>query len=334
MNALSSRQSWFLHGGLLAIALIFPFVFNSPFAVNFGVLALFYAFIGQSWNIAGGFAGQLSFGHVAFFGVGAYASTIVQMRYGFSPWMGLPASALAGAVIGGVIAVLSFRAGLKGSYFALITLAFAEVLRIIANSVEITGGGLGMLIPMKQTLANFQFSERIGFYFVILALTVVSVVLAIWLKNCRFGARLAAIRENEDAALALGINVFAEKVKIMMLSGAIGGVGGCFFAQYFLYIDPSIVFGVDKSVEMLLVSMIGGAGTVYGPLIGAVLLAGLSEYTRTVTSVQGLSLVLYGTLLVIIIAFLPNGLIDLFRRRKKLSAPAQSVLTKSTTRES
>lgn len=316
MNDLSSRQNWLLHGGVLAIAVIFPFVFQSSFVVNFGVLALFYAFIGQSWNISGGLAGQLSFGHAAFFGVGAYAAAIVQLRWGLSPWLGLPAAALAGAVVGGIIAVLSFRAGLKGSYFALITLAFAEVLRIASNSVEITGGGLGMLLPMKSGVANFQFAERIGFYFVILALTVASVALVVWLKRSRFGARLAAIRENEDAAEALGINVFAEKVKILVLSGAMCGLGGCFFTQYFLYIDPSIVFGLDKSVEMLLVSMIGGAGTVYGPLIGAVLLAGLSEATRSMTTIQGLSLVLYGALLVIIIAFLPNGLIDLFKKRK------------------
>ena len=306
---------WPLHLGLLAVALAFPFVFPSPFMVNFGVMALFYAFIGQSWNIAGGFAGQLSFGHVAFFGVGAYASTIVQMRFGFNPWMGLPVSALAGAAAGWLIAVLSFRAGLKGSYFALITLAFAEVFRIISNSVEITGGGLGMLIPMKQTAANFQFGDRRVFYFIILALTVISVALALWLKASRFGARLAAIRENEDSARALGIDTFAEKTKIMMISGAIAGTGGCFFAQYFLYIDPSIAFGVDKSVEMLLVSMIGGAGTVYGPLIGAVLLAAVSEVTRAWFTIQGLSLVLYGALLVVIIAYLPNGLIDLFERR-------------------
>ena len=314
MSAPTARQAWLLHGSLLAVALVFPFVFSSSFAVNFGVMALFYAFIGQSWNIAGGFAGQLSFGHVVFFGAGAYASTILQLRFGFSPWLGLPASALAGALVGWVIAFLSFRAGLKGSYFALITLAFAEVLRIVANSVEITGGGLGMLIPAKRSAANFQFPERIGFYFLILALTVASIAVAVWLKHSRFGAQLAAIRENEDAARALGIDVYTEKVKVMILSGAMCGVGGCFFAQYFLYIDPIIVFGVDKSVEMLLVSMIGGAGTVYGPLIGAVLLAGISDATRALTDVQGLSLVLYGTLLVVIIAFLPNGLIDLFQR--------------------
>ncbi len=330
MKALSPGQAWLLHGGLLAIAVFFPWVFSSSFMINFGVLALFYAFIGQAWNIAGGFAGQLSFGHVMFFGAGAYASTILQMRFGFNPWWGLPASAVAGALVGWVVAVLSFRAGLKGSYFALITLAFAEVLRIVANSVEITGGGMGMLIPAKRSAENFQFAERIGFYYLILAMTVGSVAIAIWLKRSRFGAQLAAIRENEDSARALGINTFREKVKVMMLSGAIAGMGGCFFAQYFLYIDPTIVFGVDKSVEMLLVSMIGGAGTVYGPLIGAVLLAGVSDVTRALTDVQGLSLVLYGTLLVIIIAFLPNGLIDLFQRMWRRLSPAAPDAGKST----
>jgi len=219
--------------------------------------------------------------------------------------------------VGWLIGYLSFRAGLRGSYFALITLAFAEMLRIIANSVEITGGGLGLLIPAKPSVANFQFPERVGFYFLILVLVAVSIAIAIWLKHSRFGAQLAAIRENEDAARALGINVFSEKLKILILSGALGGMGGCFFSQYFLYIDPIIVFGVDKSVEMLLVSMIGGAGTVYGPLIGAVLLAAISDTARVVTNIQGLSLVIYGGLLILIIAFLPNGLIDLIQRLTK-----------------
>ena len=308
---------WALHLSVLTVAILFPFVFPSNFMVNFGVMALFYAFIGQSWNISGGFAGQLSFGHVAFFGVGAYASTIVQLRLGWSPWLGLPAAALAGAAVGVVIGVLSFRAGLKGSYFALITLAFAEVLRIVTNSVSFTGGGLGMLIPMKASAANFQFAGRSGFYFLILLMAALSVALAEWLRRSRFGAQLTAIRENEDSAKALGIDVFREKVKVMLLSGSIGGMGGCFFAQYFLYIDPLVVFGVDKSVEMLLVSMIGGAGTVYGPLVGALLLASISDITRVLTQIQGLSLVLYGGLLVVIIAYLPNGLIDLFKRRSK-----------------
>ena len=308
-------RTWAVPAALLVVALAFPLIFRSNFAINFGILVLFFALLGQAWNIAGGFAGQLSFGHVVFFGTGAYCSTILQLKLGINPWLGMGASVFSGALVGVLIAVLSFRAGLKGSYFALITLAFAEVFRILANAVGFTGGGVGLLIPLKRSAANFQFAERIGFYYVILVLAVISVATAIWLTRSRFGARLAAIRENEDAARALGIDCLREKVKVMALSGALCAVGGTFYAQYYLYIDPSVAFGVDKSVEMLLVTMIGGTGTVYGPLIGALLLTLVGEGTRALTDAQGLSLVLYGGLLIVIIGFLPNGLAALFRLR-------------------
>jgi len=306
--------------GLTLLVAVYPFIFDSNFAINFGILVLFFALIGQSWNIAGGFAGQLSFGHAAFFGIGAYCSTILQLKFGVNPWLGLPASVAGGALAGALIALLSFRAGLRGSYFALITLAFAEAFRIIANSLAITGGGVGLLIPMQRSAANFQFPSRIGFYYVIAALAVLSIAVALWLKRSRFGARLAAIRENEDAARALGIDTFREKVKVMALSGGMCAAGGTFYAQYFLYIDPAVAFGVDKSVEMLLVTMIGGAGTVYGPLIGSLLLTLVGEVTRNLTEAQGLSLIIYGCLLVVIIGFLPNGLVELFRMRRRRRA--------------
>ena len=151
----------------------------------------------------------------------------------------------------------------------------------------------------------------------IAALAALSIAIAIWLTRSRFGARLAAIRENEDAARALGIDTFREKVKVLALSGALCGAGGSFYAQYYLYIDPSVAFGVDKSVEMLLVTMIGGAGTVYGPLIGSFLLTLVGEWTRAITDAQGLSLIIYGALLVLIIGFLPNGLVDVLRWRRR-----------------
>lgn len=304
---------WAAPVGLLAVVIAYPLIFRSNFAVNFGILVLFFALIGQAWNVAGGFAGQLSFGHVVFFGTGAYCSTILQLKLGVNPWLGLLGAVAAGAGVGALIAVLAFRAGLRGSYFALITLAFAEAFRIVANSLAVTGGGVGLLIPLKRSAADFQFAERIGFYYVIAALAALSVAVAIWLTRSRFGARLAAIRENEDAARALGINTFREKVKVLALSGALCAAGGTFYAQYYLYIDPAVAFGVDKSVEMLLVTMIGGAGTVYGPLIGSFLLTLVGEATRSLTEAQGLSLIVYGGLLVVIIAFLPNGLADLLR---------------------
>ena len=304
----------------LAAAIVLPLLVPG-YLVNVGMLVFFLAFIGQSWNLSGGFAGQTSFGHVVFFGTGAYTSTILHVTYGWNPWLAWPVAMAAGGLVGWIIAFLSFRAGLRGSYFALITLAFAEVFRILANSVPFTKGGLGMLIKAEPGAANFQFRDPVWFYYVALALCVVSLLIAWRLTQSRFGARLVAIRENEDAARALGIDVFAEKVKVLVLSGAMAAAGGTFYAQKYLYVDPNIAFGVDKSVEMLLVAMVGGAGTIFGPLMGAATLTAINEGTRWLASVvpalknvQPLSLIVYGVMLILIVGRLPDGLARLFRR--------------------
>ncbi len=303
-------------------AVALPLVAPSYF-INLGILILFTAYIGQSWNISGGFAGLNSFGHVVFFGTGAYTSAILQVSYGWNPWLAWPMAAAMGGIVGCVVGVLSFRAGLRGSYFALVTLAFAEVFRILSNSVSFTNGGLGLLIKARPDPLNLQFREPIWFYYIALAMCLFSLLIAWNLTRCRFGARLVAIRENEDAARALGINVFREKVKVLSLSGALGAAGGSFYMQKYLYIDPWIAFGVDKSVEMLLVSMVGGAGTILGPLIGSFTLMTINELTRGLAStlpalknVQPLSLVVYGIMLIIIVARLPNGLAGLIRARR------------------
>ncbi|MEY4680834.1 MAG: hypothetical protein RLZZ276_2483 [Pseudomonadota bacterium] len=311
---MSARARLLLALGAVA-ALALPLVLPSNYAVNVAVMILFTAFLGQAWNIAGGFAGQTSFGHVVFFGTGAYASTILHATWGWNPWLAWPVAALAGGAVGLGIGALAFRAGLRGSYFALVTLAFAEVFRILANSAEFTRGGLGILIKADARAANFQFSGPASFYYIALALVAASLAIAWWLRRSRFGAQLAAIRENEDAARALGIDVLRAKTLCMGISGAMAGAGGTFYAQKYLYIDPTIAFGVEKSVEMLLVSMIGGAGTVFGPLVGAIALGFVGEATRALTSAQGLGLVVYGIILVAIVARLPDGLIGLFARR-------------------
>lgn len=314
-----TRQALLLALALVA-AIALPLV-APGYLVDVGMLVFFLAFIGQSWNISGGFAGQTSFGHAAFFGTGAYTSTILQITFGWNPWLAWPAAMLAGAIVGWIIAVLSFRAGLRGSYFALITLAFAEAFRILANSLSFTHAGLGMLIKADPRPANFQFKDPIWFYYLALALCIVSLLIAWQLTRGRLGARLVAVRENEDAARALGIDVFAEKVKALSLAGAIAAAGGTFYAQKYLYIDPNIAFGVDKSIEMLLVTMVGGAGTIFGPLLGALTLTGINEVTRTIASivpalknVQPLSLIVYGIMLILIVGRLPDGLARLFRR--------------------
>ncbi|HYD07757.1 MAG TPA: branched-chain amino acid ABC transporter permease [Reyranella sp.] len=304
----------------LVAAVVYPLLVPN-YLVTVGMLMFFVAFLGQSWNVAGGFAGQTSFGHAVFFGVGAYTSTILHVSHGWNPWLAWPVATAMGGLVGAGIAILSFRAGLRGSYFALITLAFAEVFRIVANSASFTRGGLGMLIKADSRLENFQFTTPIAPYYLALVLCLVSLLIAWWLTRSRFGARLVAIRENEDAARALGIDVFAEKVKVLTLSGAMCAAGGTFYAQKYLYIDPSIAFGIDKSVEMLLVTMVGGAGTIFGPLIGAIALTGINELTRAAAgifpalkNVQPLSLIVYGAMLILIVARLPDGFASLLRR--------------------
>ena len=189
-----------------AVMLAAPFFITSKFYIDVLTLIFFTAYIGQSWNILGGYAGQFSFGGVMFFGTGAYTSSILLTTFGIPPIIGIVFAIIAGALLGFIVGVMSFRSGLKGSYFALITLAFAELLRVLANSVEFTGGGVGLFLTYAPGLKDLQFKTPTGFYYFALLLMLISIVIALWLERSRFGAQLVAIRENEEAAEALGIN--------------------------------------------------------------------------------------------------------------------------------
>ncbi|MGQ0664820.1 MAG: branched-chain amino acid ABC transporter permease [Pseudomonadota bacterium] len=301
-----------------AIALAAPLLIRSDFWMGFLFTTLLFAYMGMAWNVLGGYAGQFSFGHAVFFGTGAYAATVLNLSYGLNPWLGLVAAAAAGALVAALIGYLSFRYGLKGSYFALITLAFAEVFRILANTATFTGGGVGLYIPLRIGPENLQFAAKAGFYYLVLGLNVVSLLVAFYLERSRFGAWLKAIRENEDAARALGVNSFACKLKAIALSGAMTAVGGVVYAQHYLYIDPGIAYGPGVSVEILLVPIIGGMGTVLGPLVGSAVLQGAGELARRLMGeAPGLSLAFYGVLLVVMVRFLPDGLIGLLGRARR-----------------
>ncbi|MGB0465414.1 MAG: branched-chain amino acid ABC transporter permease, partial [Candidatus Puniceispirillaceae bacterium] len=204
---------------------------------------------------------------------------------------------------------------------ALITLAFAELLRVLANSVEFTGGGVGLFLTYAPGLKDLQFKTPTGFYYFALLLMLISIVIALWLERSRFGAQLVAIRENEEAAEALGINTLKCKIYAIMIMGAMGGAAGTFYAQKYLYLDPPIAYSIHLSVEMLLVTIVGGMGTVFGPLIGAFVLHTVNEIARHFIDTPGLSLIVYGVILIVIISYLPNGLIGLFRKRMKKSKP-------------
>tara|TARA_B110000305_G_scaffold62019_1_gene68898 strand:+ start:240 stop:1208 length:969 start_codon:yes stop_codon:yes gene_type:complete len=301
----------------LLIAILAPLGISSKFQLDVLTLIFFTAYIGQSWNILGGYAGQFSFGGVMFFGTGAYTSSILLTSFGVPPIIGIFAAIFMGAFLGLIVGYLSFRSGLRGSYFALITLAFAELLRVLANSVEFTGGGVGLFLTYAPGLHNLQFNSPTGFYYFSLVLLVISLVIAMWLERSRFGAQLVAIRENEDAAEALGIDTLKCKIYAIMIMGGMGGAAGTFYAQKYLYIDPPISYSIALSVEMLLVTIVGGMGTVFGPLVGSFFLHIVNEFARHFIDTPGVSLIVYGFILILIISFLPNGLVGLFHRARK-----------------
>lgn len=301
--------------GIFALIGLAPFVIGSEFWLNLVIMTLYVALLGQAWNILGGYGGQFSFGHAAYFGTGAYTVAVLQVQLGVNPWIGLVAGGLMGMAVAAMIGFSTFRYGLRGSYFALVTLAFAEVLRILSNSVDFTGAGVGILIPLNQSATNFQFASKDGFFWVIWAMTLAAFLTVWWIGHSRFGAQLMAVRDNEDAARALGVDAFRVKMGAIMLSGLFSSLAGVFYAQYFLYLDPLIAYGPAISVESLLVPIIGGMGTLFGPLLGAVTLHAVSELTREIIGdVPGISLVLYGALLVVMVLFLPRGLAGIFAR--------------------
>jgi branched-chain amino acid transport system permease protein len=300
---------------VFALIAVAPAVVTSEFTLNVIIMVLYAALLGQAWNILGGYGGQFSFGHAAYFGTGAYTVAVLQVQLGANPWIGLVIGALLSMAVAAFIGFATFRYGLRGSYFALVTLAFAEVLRILSNSVGFTGAGVGILIPLAPGAANMQFETKTGFFFLIWVLTLSSFLAVWWIGHSRFGASLAAVRDNEDAARALGVNAFRVKMGAIMLSGLFSGLAGVFYAQYFLYLDPYIAYGPAISVESLLVPIIGGMGTLFGPLLGAAALHAVSELTRElIGDVPGISLALYGALLVVMVMFLPRGLAGLIAR--------------------
>jgi branched-chain amino acid transport system permease protein len=286
-----------------------PLLTASNVVLNFLILALMIALVGQGWNVLGGYGGQYSFGHAAFFGSGAYVTAIVQMRYGVDAWTGFALGIAGGALTGAAIGALTFRSGLKGSYFALVTLAFAEVLRILASVAPITGAGVGILIALDLRPQAFQFQSRAPFYWILLGLVGVSLVIVRLIEQSRFGAWLVAVRENEDAARALGVDATRVKLAAITVSAAMTAAGGAFYAQYFLFIDSGIAYGPWISVEALLAPIVGGIGTVFGPLLGALVVRTLGELTKLGTGdAPGLDLVIYGGLLILVVAFAPRGL--------------------------
>lgn len=299
---------WLGAAAVLALAILPSFV--GSYVVTLATLIFFYAYLGQAWNILGGYAGQLSVGHAAFVGVGAYVTAMLSLSLGVTPWIGMFAGAAAAGVLGAVTGYLGFRFGLRGFYFVLLTVAFAEICRIIALNTEAVGGAVGLYITFTGDPRQFQFQNPRVYYFIALALMLLATGVVWALERSRLGAYLTAIREDEQAAEALGIDAFRCKLYASVLSAFLTGLGGAFYAFYYFSLQPNSLFGIPLSVEIVIRPIVGGAGTLLGPILGSFILSPLAELSRTYFAAVGWSgahLIVYGALLIAVVLFLPQG---------------------------
>ena len=286
-----------------------PFLTSNQFLLHLAITVLLWTLLGVSWNLLGGFAGQVSFGHATFFGVGAYATMILYLRLGLAPWYGMALGGAAAVLVSLPIGLICFR--LRGPYFSLSTLAVAEIVRLIAlNWDALTNGPVGLLItalpPVRLGGRMLDWESKAPFYFIIAALAALA-MLATWrLSRARLGAYLLAIREDEDAAESVGIDTVRAKVLTLALSAFFTGLAGGFYGLYFRYVDPDAVFPIALSVEMVFIAVVGGLATVIGPVIGAVFLTTLGELFRERFQVG--HLIFYGLFMMLAIRYLPEGI--------------------------
>lgn len=297
--------------GVLVVLAIPLFLEPRGYPVRVLTMALLAAAIGQAWNIVGGLANQMSLGHAAFFGVGAYTSTILLVRTGLSPWIGMCAGAAVAALAAALLSLPTLR--LKGHYFALATLAFGEVARVVGGAWErLTGGPAGISVPFApDSLLRFQFKDTRPYYYIMLgALAVVSAAFA-GIRRGKLGYRLRAISANQDAAEVAGIGTFRAKLAASVISAAFMAALGTCYAQFNYFFDPDTVFGlVPISIRAALIAIVGGSGTLWGPIIGALFLIPAEELTNTYLAarVAGASQLAYGLLLILVILVEPRGL--------------------------
>jgi branched-chain amino acid transport system permease protein len=274
------------------------------------ILVALYGAIALAWNILGGMAGQMSLGHALFVGAGAYVSTALYLDFAISPWIGLVVAAIVGGALGAGMGYTVFRCKLSGVYFALVTLAVAEMALHIVSNVAVLGGANGLAIPSRPDFVNFQFHSKLGFCYAALGVLAVVAVVSLAIQRSRFGYVLLAIRENERSAAALGIDVVQGKVIAAAISGALAALVGPVYANYVLFIDPESVLGVPLSIDALLFAFIGGLGSLFGPLLGAVALVPLTELLRGLLGgrLAGIHLIVYGVILILVMRLAPRGL--------------------------
>jgi len=307
--------------GILVLAaclsLVVPFLL-SPYVLHLIILVLLYAYLSQCWNIVGGYAGQLSLGHALFFGTGAYTSTLLFLHYSVTPWAGMLIGACCAATLGLAIGFLCFRYGLKGPYFALVTIAFAEMARLVALNVTVLGGASGLQIPLHEGAgaAVFQLSN-LSAYYVIYGMTILSVLIVNAMRHNSIGYFLLAIREDELGAEAVGVNPRKYKLVSLVASAFLTALGGTFYAQYYLFLEPNSSLGIGVSITFAVNAIIGGRGTILGPILGSLLLTLSGEFTRSLVTYggAGVHMMIFGAILMFTCIFLPEGMVPTIAKR-------------------
>lgn len=301
--------------------LVFPWVMSGPFYERMGALVLLYAISASAWNLVGGYAGQISIGHAVFFGAGAYASLLVYNLWGLPPLAGVPLGVAVSLVIAVVIGLPSFR--LRGHYFAMATIAVAELIRIAVSNWPLLGAAIGLSGPVvPRTWIDLSFRSAIPYYYMFLAVLALLLALTWWIERSRMGYYLRAIRESERAASSLGVPVVRYKLYAYMLSAAFTALAGALYAMMVGFVDPESGLGILVSVEMVIIAALGGAGTLFGPLLGAIILIPLKETTNSLFGGAGggLTFMIYGGIILLLARFKPGGLIGIwhdFRARRE-----------------
>lgn len=295
--------------GAALVLLAAPLTTSNTFVQHLLIMTLFAALLGAAWNLLGGYAGQVSFGHAAYLGLGAYATMLLHLKAGWSPWLALLAGGLFAAVVAIPFGWICFR--LRGPYFSLATLAVAEITRLVVlNWESLTAGPMGLMVttlpPLRLFGQEVNWESKLPFYYLILILSVLVTVATARIARSRLGAYLLAIREDLDSAEAAGIDTVRARVQALALSAFFVGTAGGFYAIYFRYIDPDAVFAIGLSVEMVFIPVVGGLATTYGPIIGAIFLTALGEYFRHKFQVG--HLIFYGLFMMIVIRYLPDGI--------------------------
>ncbi len=312
-RSLAPRARGWLAG--FAAALVLAPLIADRYLLSILTLIFYFAYVGQAWNLMMGYAGQLSLGHALYVGLGAYVAALLWVHFGVGPWVGVFAAMLVAAAFGGAVGWLGFRFGVEGVYFALLTIAAAEFTRIAFEHLGFAGGSGGLFIPYEESRLGEWWNLRGGqllFYYVALALAAGGVGLAGWLTRSRLGYQWLAVREDEAAARALGIDAFRTKMAAVLVSSAMTAVGGVFYAFYYNNLFPAQVFDMGRSIELILGPIVGGLGTVFGPVVGAFILTPLGEGLIALTArlgidAPGMKAVFYGLTLVAIIYARPSG---------------------------